>query len=82
MKPKKSIKGKRVFIGEYGYNLPIVNNSPNDQAYCALNTIQAGIEWGCPFILYWEMYDNTDTGFWMVDRNNVEQPVYKVHEAY
>jgi hypothetical protein len=82
MKPKESIKGKRIFIGEYGYNLPIVNNSPADQAHCALNTIQAGIEWGCPFILYWEMYDNEGSGFWMVDKNNVEQPVYKAHEAY
>jgi hypothetical protein len=82
MKPKESIKGKRVFLGEYGYNLPIVKDSPVDQAYCTLNTIQAGIEWGCPFILYWEMYDNEGSGFWMVDKNNVEQPVYKVHEAY
>jgi hypothetical protein len=28
------------------------------------------------------MYDNEGSGFWMVDKNNVEQPVYKVHEAY
>jgi hypothetical protein len=82
MKPKENITGKRVFIGEYGYELAIVNNSLVDQALCALNTIQIGIEWGCPFILYWEMYDNTNMGFCMVDRHNVEQPVYKAHEAY
>jgi hypothetical protein len=82
MKPKDNIKGKRVFLGEYGFNLPKVSESPAEQAYCALNVIQAGIEWGCPFILYWEFYDNEGSGFWMIDKNNVEQPVYKVHEAY
>jgi len=43
--------------------------------------IQAGLEWGCPYILYWEMYNNEVTdgqhaGFWLIDDKNQKQPVY------
>jgi hypothetical protein len=81
MKAKDRVKGKRVFIGEYGF--PWSDGYyANKQAYCSLNVMRAGIEWGCPFILYWEIYDNEGRGFWMIDKNNVEQPVYKVHQAF
>ena len=84
MKPKSSIFGRRVFIGEYGYPLPLANNSPKDQARRTLNTIRVGMEWGCPFILYWEMYDNEgdDKGYWMINSKNEKQPVYDIHEGY
>ncbi len=84
MKPKPSIPGRRVFIGEYGYPLPLVNSSPKDQARRALNTIRVGMEWGCPFILYWEFYDNEgdDKGYWMINSHNEKQPVYHVHEQF
>jgi hypothetical protein len=81
MKVKERVKGKRVFIGEYGF--PQSDGFyPEKQAHCALNVMKAGIEWGCPFILYWEIYDNEGRGFWMIDKDNVEQPVYKVHQAF
>ncbi|MDR2774699.1 MAG: hypothetical protein LBC19_08165 [Tannerella sp.] len=79
MKAKERLKGKRVFIGEYGFPQ---YDYPGKQAYCSLNVMKAGIEWGCPFILYWEMYDNEGRGYHMIDKNNVEQPVYKVHQAF
>lgn len=81
MKPRPEISGKRVFIGEYGYQLAITG-TPEEQARRTFHTIRAGIEWGCPFILYWEMYDNEGTGFWMIDDKNIEQPVYKEHQLY
>ncbi|MDR1096947.1 MAG: hypothetical protein LBL57_02320 [Tannerella sp.] len=81
MKAKDRIKGKRVFVSEYGF--PRSSGYYADkQAYCSLNVMKAGIEWGCPFILYWEIYDNEGHGYWMIDKNNVEQPVYKVHQAF
>jgi hypothetical protein len=81
MKVKDRIKGKRVFIGEYGFPQD-GGYYPEKQAYCSLNVMKAGIEWGCPFILYWEIYDNEGRGYWMIDKNNVEQPVYKAHRAF
>jgi hypothetical protein len=81
MKAKDRVKGKQVFIGEYGF--PWSDGYYADkQAYCALNVMKAGIEWGCPFVLYWEIYDNEGRGFWMIDKNNVEHPVYKAHQAF
>ena len=84
LKPNPSIPGRRVFIGEYGYSLPIVGNSAEEQARRAVHTIRAALDWGCPFILYWEMYDNEgdDKGFWMINSKNEKQPVYNVHEQY
>lgn len=84
MKPNHEILGHRVFIGEYGYSLPLVDNSPLEQARRSVNTIRAALEWGCPFILYWEMYDNEgdDKGFWMINYRNEEQPVYMIHKDF
>jgi hypothetical protein len=31
-----------------------------------------------PMTLYWAVYDNTGYGYWLVDTNDVEQPVYFV----
>ncbi|MDR0573978.1 MAG: hypothetical protein LBG96_08130 [Tannerella sp.] len=81
MKMKSRVKGKRVFVGEYGFPLS-EGYTPEEQAYCTLNVMKAGIEWGCPFILYWEIYDNEGRGFWMIDKNNEEQPVYRVHQTF
>jgi len=83
MKPKASITGKRVFIGEFGYPLRVVR-TPTEQLKRTLNTLRASIEWGCPFALYWEFYDNEgDTeGYWMINSKNEKQPVYNKYAAY
>ena len=53
-----------------------------------MNLMKAGLEWGCPYILYWEMYDNEidkngdRMGFWMIDDKNEKQPVYYTHQNY
>ncbi len=84
--PKPLIKGKRVFIGEYGF--PASSSSPEKQASQSSTVMQAGLEWGCPFVLYWEMYNNEDkgvtgnSGFWMIDDKGVKQPVYYLHKKF
>lgn len=77
--PKPGIPGKRVFIGEYGF--PAQSVGAQKQADRSREVIQAGLEWGCPYILYWEMYNNEVTdgqhaGFWLIDDKNQKQPVY------
>jgi hypothetical protein len=82
--PKPAIKGKRVWIGEYGY--PAVRNSPEEQADKARRLIRASLQWGCPFTLYWEMYNNEvdangkQRGFWLIDDKGVKQPAYYLHQ--
>lgn len=85
LKPKPGITGRRVFIGEYGF--PTRRYTPEVQNQKTIEAMIAGIEWGCPFVLYWELYDNEGTpekpgGFWLIDEKNVKQPVWFTHERY
>jgi len=84
--PKPGIHGKRVFIGEYG--MPTLGNSAQAQDRLARQVMRAGLRWGCPFVLYWEMYNNEVTkdgkqrGFWLIDDQGVKQPVYHTHRTF
>jgi hypothetical protein len=80
---KPGLKGKRVWIGEYGF--PAENHSPAEQDVKSKEVIAAAVRWGCPFVLYWELYNNEVTregkqrGFWLIDDKGVKQPVYETH---
>lgn len=85
LRPKPGITGRRVFIGEYGF--PTQRYSPVEQNRKTLEVMIAGIEWGCPFTLYWELYcnefhDGQHAGFWLIDDKNVKQPAWFTHENY
>lgn len=85
LKPKPGIPGKRVFIGEYGF--PARRYSPKVQNRKSIETIIAALEWGCPFVLYWELYDNEGTpekpgGFWLINEKNEKQPIWHTHQRY
>jgi len=77
---KVGIQGKRVFIGEYGFPLERTK-TPEKQDLYARDVCRAALEWGCPFVLYWEMYCNENPegkhrGFWLIDDKNRKQPFY------
>ncbi len=84
--PKPSIAGRRVFVGEFG--TPALERSAEAQRELALDVARVALEWGCPFALYWEMYNNEVTadgeqrGWWMIDDQGVKQPVYRLYEEY
>jgi hypothetical protein len=80
--PKPAIKGRRVWVGEYGY--PAEHHSPQPQDERSREVMKAALRWGCPFALYWEMYNNEvkdgkQRGFWIIDDKNIKQPVYYTH---
>jgi len=84
--PKTGIQGKRVFIGEYGFPLERTK-TPQKQDLYARDVCVAALEWGCPFVLYWEMYCNENPGgkhrgFWLIDDKNQKQPFYYTLRAY
>lgn len=86
--PPSDIQGKRVFIGEYGLNREQVK-SPEEQAEYARRVMLWSLEWGCPFVLYWELYCNEinqDTGkhrgFWLIDADGKEQPSWDLHRDF
>lgn len=84
--PKPGLPIKRVFIGEYG--MPLMGNTAAQQDKLVRHVLRAGLRWGCPFVLYWEMYNNEVTpdgkqrGFWLIDDKNVKQPAYFTHAGF
>jgi hypothetical protein len=86
--PESDIPGKRVMIGEYGVTYQSVRN-PEIQKQRAAELMGWGLEWGCPFILYWQLYCNefdqtgdTHRGFWLIDNKGVKQPVWNLHREF
>jgi hypothetical protein len=83
---KPGIPGKRVWIGEYGF--PSIRYSPAEQDTLSRQVMQVGLEWGCPFVLYWEMYNNevdekgNQRGFWLIDDKGAKQPLYYTHQNF
>lgn len=81
--PKDCISGKRVFIGEYGFSNKSVGQGEQDAR--SRMVMKASLEWGCPFVLYWEMYNNEvddsgqQVGFWLINDSGVRQTVYYTH---
>jgi hypothetical protein len=77
--------GKRVFLGEYGF--PAQQHGAQAQDEKSRQVMKAALEWGCPFVLYWEMYNNEvegdrHRGFWLIDDKGDKQPVYLTHQRY
>lgn len=84
--PKAGIQGKRIFIGEYGFPLELVG-TPQKQDIYSRDVCRTALEWGCPFVLYWEMYCNEQSegkhrGFWLIDDKNRKQPFYYTLQGY
>jgi len=85
--PKEGIQGKRVFIGEYGFSLEM-SGTPALQDTYSRDVSRSALKWGCPFALYWEMYNNEisqtgkQRGFWLIDDKNKKQPFYYSLEKY
>lgn len=88
LSPKKGLpSGKRVWIGEYGN--PSMHHSDDMQNQRSIWTIKAALEWGTPFILYWEMYNNEikeDTGeqvgYWLINDKGKKQPIWYTHNSF
>lgn len=73
-----AIPGRRLFVGEYGWGwLPPERQEPKVRAY--LKTL---VGWGCPFTLWWEMYDNEGKQFCLIDSNGTKTLVYDFHRGF
>jgi hypothetical protein len=88
LSPKPNLpEGKRVWIGEYGF--PSMNFDDETQNLRSTWTIKTGLEWGTPFLLYWEMYNNEikqnngeHVGYWLITDKGVKQPIWYTHNNY
>jgi len=86
--PPSEVKGKRVFIGEYGFELAAYKDADLQRKYTA-SIMKWALEWGCPFVLYWELYCNEvepatgkSRGYWLIDDQGAKQPVWFLHQEF
>lgn len=91
LSPKPGLPEKRVFLGDYGFMTwqdGRVQNTPAQQNEKSLRVIRTALEWGCPFILYWQLYNNEvdpdgkPRGFWLIDDHGVRQPIFTTLRDY
>ncbi len=47
---------KNVYVGEFG--LPENEHSQEDVTRLIRNVVSVGIDWGCPWVIYWQIYCN------------------------
>ena len=94
--PEKDVPAfdKRVFIGEYGYasywwTWDWGEERHKLQNQLAKMVMKVTLEWGAPFILYWQIYDNeydssveAFKGFWMINDKNEKLPIYHSYQNF
>ena len=80
-------EGKRVWIGEYGN--PSIRYNDEMQNLRSIWTIKTALEWGTPYILYWEMYNNEikketgeQVGYWLIDDKWKKQAIWHTHHNF
>ena len=47
---------RNVYLGEFG--MPESSYSPEQIQTAICNAVQTGLDWGCPYIVYWQLYCN------------------------
>jgi hypothetical protein len=85
---KPSITGKRIFMGEMGINYVASNNSGTQHEASNRAIFIKALNWGCPFVLYWEMYNNEidattglPNGYWLITDQNEKTPLYNTYSS-
>ncbi|HQA00481.1 MAG TPA: hypothetical protein PLT93_20300 [Phycisphaerae bacterium] len=53
---------KNIYIGEFGWPSVVSEQDPHASPEKSLNvirtTVETALDWGCPYIVYWQLYDN------------------------
>lgn len=86
MKPKLGIEGQRLFIGEYGWSEAAYTQEEIDRR--AKWVMKTALKYGCPFVLFWEMYNNelnndgSNRGFWLINQYGKKTPLYDTHQKF
>ena len=66
---------KNAFIGEYG--VPEEGFSTRVQTRLSELMTRVGLDWGARWVIYWQLYDNEDTGYWLIRDDNSFTPTYE-----
>ncbi|MBM3215556.1 hypothetical protein FJZ36_11650 [Candidatus Poribacteria bacterium] len=76
---------RNVYVGEYG--LPETDTSESDVLRTVANVVDIALDWGCPYVIYWQLYCNEpkrepvvknedSRGFWLIRPDGSKSPVW------
>lgn len=90
MIPRPEWEGKRVFVGEFAIRASLTGFDRQEHDRRNREVIKACLDWGCPFILYWQVYCNEPkpemdlgyNGFWLIDPAGEKYPLYDTFTNY
>lgn len=81
-----------IFIGEHGFNLydasgnPVACHTEDEKSARAEDVIQIASNFGAPFVLFWQMYDNPTSGIyagnWLINTSNQKTATYNMHKDF
>jgi hypothetical protein len=75
-----AIPGRRLFVGEYGWG---GTKSPAQQEPYTRAYARNLVRWGCPFVLFWEMYNNEPgKTYYLIDPTGQPAPCYLLHQRF
>lgn len=68
---------KNVYLGEFGWP---ENDDPEKHRTAVRNAVETGLDWGCPWLIYWELFCNEPRkrpvagnddcrGFWLIKQD-------------
>lgn len=64
---------KNVFVGEYGFP---ADKHPGEKARLSRLTTEVSLEWGARWVTYWQLYDEPETGHWLIRDDGSKTPTY------
>ena len=41
-----------------------------------MSIINEALQWGAPLLFYWAVYDNTTSGYWLINATDTPQSIY------
>ena len=74
-----AIAGRRVWIGEYGWG---GSNTSEQQEPLTRAYFQKLLPWSPRFILFWEMYDNENKAYGLIDSSGTKTPCWYLHSRF
>lgn len=58
----KPFGDKNIYVGEFGWPEVVSEQDPHASTQKSMNviraTVETALEWGCPYVIYWQLYDN------------------------
>lgn len=93
----KPFGDKNIYIGEFGWPQVVSEQDPHATPEKNLSvvraTVETALEWGCPYIVYWQIYDNESRvgkdrptndqvrGFYLIRPDGTKAPAWDYFES-